>query len=246
VREHFGERVRSGLPGAWKEGHRRLYEYFKQISKEQPTNSQEMAVVYVSIIHACEAGHHREGLALYRDRVTQGSRFFNTYELGAFSTEMALLYRFFESPWAQPVKSLTDLEKALIFRQTAYCQRVIGILPEAAKWLEKAVAIYKKLEEWKECLEVYGLLSYIYLNLGIFENSLKTANESVRISDQFEDSYYRWVNRVKAADILHNANRLTAARATFEEAETILQATHPDWWLYGVSGFKYCDFLITT
>ncbi len=56
VREYFGEQLRREHPAAWREGHRRLYEYLKAKAKPFPDTIEEMAPLYKIID---ETGYHR-------------------------------------------------------------------------------------------------------------------------------------------------------------------------------------------
>ena len=65
------------------------------------------------------------------------------------------------------------------------------------------------------------------------------------MADAANDIYHSWVSRTKVADILHNAGQYEKSEIKFMEAEGILRKEYPDWFLFGVSGFKCCDLLIT-
>ena len=62
VREHFGERLRTEKPEAWRAGHGRLYEHLKTSAKELPDTLAEMAPLFQAMHHGCQAGRHQEAL----------------------------------------------------------------------------------------------------------------------------------------------------------------------------------------
>lgn len=49
----------------------------------------------------------------------------------------------------------------------------------------------------------------------------------------------------KLADIHRSAGELDRAREVFEEAERILRTEEPGWYVYGFSGFKFMDLLLS-
>jgi len=55
VREHFGEQLKRDHVEAWREGHRRLYAYLKEMAKPLPDTIEEMAPLYAAVVHGCLA-----------------------------------------------------------------------------------------------------------------------------------------------------------------------------------------------
>ena len=62
AREHFGERLRTERPEAWRAGHGRLYEHLKKSAKELPDTLAEMTPLFQAMHHGCQAGRHQEAL----------------------------------------------------------------------------------------------------------------------------------------------------------------------------------------
>jgi tetratricopeptide (TPR) repeat protein len=244
VREYFGEKVRQNFADAWLEGHRRLYQHCRSLSTDKPSDFYEMMPVWEAVVHACDAGLHEEGLALYKERILQGNSYFSTYKLGAFGNEMTLLSRFFESEWDRPVKSLPPVEQAFILQQTGYCQRARGLLTEAVRWLESALRQYEAIGKEDKVAELCSLLCPVYISVGDLRSARRHADESVRLSGSLS-VFLRWVNLTKLADVSHNCGLIDESRAFFEQAEALLKTEHPDWYIFGVAGYRYLDLLLT-
>ncbi|MCP3924323.1 MAG: hypothetical protein GY714_17245, partial [Desulfobacterales bacterium] len=51
VREHFGERLRDEAPEAWRAGHERLYEYYRQATDELPETLEAILPLYAAVVH---------------------------------------------------------------------------------------------------------------------------------------------------------------------------------------------------
>ncbi len=60
VREHFGERLKTERPEAWRAGHGRLYEHLKDSAKQLPDTLAEMAPLFQAVHHGCQAGRFQE------------------------------------------------------------------------------------------------------------------------------------------------------------------------------------------
>jgi hypothetical protein len=60
IREHFGDELKENNPEAWKEAHYRLYEYFKNQTKEYPDTTEEMSPLYAAVAHGCQAGRYQD------------------------------------------------------------------------------------------------------------------------------------------------------------------------------------------
>ena len=60
LREHFGEKLKTENPEAWREAHSRLYEYYKNSAKELPDTLEEMAPLFAAVAHGCQAGRYQE------------------------------------------------------------------------------------------------------------------------------------------------------------------------------------------
>ncbi|NIM16787.1 MAG: TIR domain-containing protein, partial [Candidatus Aminicenantes bacterium] len=63
IREHFGDKLRKKNPKGWKEAHKRLYHYYKDLpEKEYPDTLEEMEPLFAAVAHGCRAKLHQEAL----------------------------------------------------------------------------------------------------------------------------------------------------------------------------------------
>ena len=96
VREYFGEQLRSQRTEAWKEGNRRLYEYYQTIAPQLPNNFREMEPFFLAVICACNVGLYREALhQIYIPRLQRGKACFAANVLGARGALLSVLVHFF-------------------------------------------------------------------------------------------------------------------------------------------------------
>jgi hypothetical protein len=104
VREHFGEKLKRENEEGWKQAHKRLYHYYKDLpEKELPDTLAEMEPLFAAVAHGCSAGLHQEALDdVYWKRICRGEEAFINNKLGAFGSDLAMLSHFFEKPWTHP------------------------------------------------------------------------------------------------------------------------------------------------
>jgi hypothetical protein len=60
VREHFGERLKTERPEAWRAGHGRLYGHLRDSAKELPDTLAKMAPLFQAMHHGCQPGGIRK------------------------------------------------------------------------------------------------------------------------------------------------------------------------------------------
>jgi hypothetical protein len=97
IREFFGQQLRDRHIEAWKQGNRRLYEYFKASAPQQPQNFREMEPLFLASICGCHAGLYREVLhEIYLARIQRGNVYFAANVLGLRGALLSVLVHFFE------------------------------------------------------------------------------------------------------------------------------------------------------
>lgn len=247
LREHFGEKLKANNPKAWREAHGRLYEYYKSSAKEYPDTIEEMAPLYAAVVHGCEAGRHLEAfLEVYLRRIQRGEQSFNKTKLGAFGSEVSVLSGFFDPPWRLPVPTLREDIKGYILNEAGADLRALGRLVEAAQPMLAALETDIAHGAWRSAATDATNLSELYLTIGDVAQALDYARQSVELADHTGDAFERLSDRATLGDVLHQSGHLSESESTFREAEEMLVKSEPHFpILYGVSGSRYYDLLLT-
>jgi len=248
VREHFGKQLKEEFSDAWREGNNRLYEFYKTTAKEFPNTLEEMAPLFAAVMHGCQAGKYQEAYdEVYRERIRRGNEQFQLKKLGAFGSDLAAISGFFDdSSWRKPVNGLREDTKGWLLNQVGADLRALGRLSEATQPMQASLEIMLALKNWKETALRASNLSEFYLTIGDVKQALDYAEQSVGLADKSGESFQRKTRRARAADVLHQAGRLSEAKAMFHEAEEIHKKSEPDFpLLFTVSGFQYCDLLLS-
>ena len=245
ILEHFGEILKKNNPDAWKEGHSRLYEYYKK-TKEFPDTIEEMALLYQAVAHGCEAGRYQEALRdVYWHRILRGDEFFASAKLGALGSLLAVLSAFFDETWRQPAASLKEDAKAFILDESGFYLHALGRLAEAAQPMKAGLEAQIAQENWENASASVSNLSELHLTMGNLVQALEYAEQSVDLAYRCDDTFrlMAWTN---LPDALHQTGRQSEAEAAFVEAEEMqkeLQSDYP--YLYSTPGFRYCDLLLS-
>jgi tetratricopeptide (TPR) repeat protein len=246
IREHFGEKLKKHNPKAWKEAHSRLYEYYKSAAEELPDTIEEMAPLYAAVAHGCQAGQHQEAFdEVYWVRIQRGDEAFNTSQLGAIGSELAVLASFFHRPWSKPLTGLKESDKANILNEAGFDLRALGRLQEAGQSLKESLCYYLSDEEWAFAARVAVNLSELFLTIGNLDQAKEYARQSVELADRSGHEFLRMVCRATGANVLYHAGRIPEAASVFTEAEKIQEKDNPQFpLLYSSPGYNYCDLLL--
>ena len=127
LREHFGEKLKAENEEAWREGHNRLYKYYKATAKELPDTLEEMAPLFAAVIHGCQAGRHQEVFWDYYNRIQRDPNVnYCCNQLGAFGADLSVISGFFDQIWYQPVSILREDDKAFLLSIAGFRLRALG------------------------------------------------------------------------------------------------------------------------
>ncbi|MDQ1592808.1 MAG: hypothetical protein QOG71_3435 [Pyrinomonadaceae bacterium] len=241
VREHFGQQLKLSCPDTWREGNHRLYEHLKNTTKEFPNTIEEMTPLYAAVAHGCEAGKHEEAFKdVYTARILRGAKYYNTYVLGAFEADLAVLASFFELRWHQPICGLTEPVKALIFIIVGFDLRMAGRAAESTQPIQAALKAHISLEDWNNAANDASNLSGVYLVLGDLNQSMLYAKKGIAWAQEHGYQLKLKSNKGSLAAALHQAGRISEAENIFKETEAAQEYR----FLYSLTGFFYCDLLL--
>jgi tetratricopeptide (TPR) repeat protein len=246
VREHFGQQLRQEHHQAWREGHNRLYEHLKAVTKEYPDTLEEMMPLYVAVAHGCQAGRHQETLvSVYELRILRQNVHFSWKKLGSFGADLAALAGFFDPPWRRPVAGLGERSRAFVLHQAGLYLRALGRLAEAAQPMRAALEARVAQNDWDEAARADYNLGELYLIIGDLSQALDYAEQDIGLADRSGVGFLQAASRSLLANALHEAGGLAEAEALFREAEEMQKEREPEYpILYSGLGFRYCDLLL--
>ena len=246
VREHFGDRLKAKSEKSWKEGHRRLYAYYKSSAEHRPGDLKGMQPLFAAVMHGCAAGVYQETCEeVYRDRIKRGNEFYLVKKLGAIAADLSSLSHFFEETWMRPEPSLSAEYQSWVIGEAGFALRALGRLREAGEAMEEALRQYVAQEEWRNASISAGNLSELQVVLGVLEEGERYARDAVRYAGQSGDEFEQLTKRTALADALHQRGKRSEARALFEEAEAMQKEGQPhNPLLYSLQGYQYCDLLL--
>ncbi len=248
VREHFGEELEATNSEAFKEGHRRLYEYLQSVPGTfQPDTLDEMAPLYAAVHHGCKAGLHQEVMdEVFQPRIRRKNEDYSAKKLGACAADLKALAEFFTEPWTQVSSGLTEPYNTVVLNWTGYRLIALGRLSEASRPLRASLDARVARRDWKAAAIDSVNLCDLHLAQGAIPQALEYAEQGVKFADRSADTFLRITRRSTQADALHQAGRIYEAANLFIETEQMqkeYEPTNPH--LYALQGFYCCDLLLT-
>jgi hypothetical protein len=207
VREYFGSKLRAeGFEEAWKKGNARLYEYLAARGPKQPETLDDMRPIYQAIVHACEAGRHRDGLKLYQQRLQRGDEWYSAKKVAAFSYELMVMKKFFSDDYVTLVKpeprpTFEGQERFTIFMATARALRAQKRLPDAARLFDEASKITATLKQWVSALANWCEVKLLQGNLDdsqeeaerIYEKGIARSNDELKTTGLVHLALVDWM-----------------------------------------------------
>jgi tetratricopeptide (TPR) repeat protein len=205
-----------------------------------------MSPLFFAVYHGCRAGRYTEcRREVYRDRILRGNQCYLLNNLGAFGTDISLLASFFETPWTQPVATLSPSSRSWMISQAGFSLRAVGRLADAVEPMQAGAQAYVKSEDWSNAASSYSNLSELHLSLGNLAEALGAARQSVDFADRSGEKGQKMSMRTTLANALHQTGDLTGAMRLFEEAERLQAEYQPENpILYSYRGYGYCDLLL--
>jgi tetratricopeptide (TPR) repeat protein len=247
VREYFATQLQAHNADAWREGNRRLFEYFQQaVPARRPKDVDSMLLLYRAVRHGCYAGlHARAYRDVYYKRVRQGGEYQATKKLALYAEEVAALACFFERTWDRPTPNLQPHEQARVLDAAGVALKAMGRLDDSESATQASIKLFQSTNLSRE----QAIATNHLLALQGDRGDLSQASESARSIEQLirdsSDPQTKRIGLVALAIARHLIGEHDRAAQTFEQAEALQRSTdskHP--LLHGIDGFWYCELLL--
>ena len=261
VRDWFAERLEKHNRKAWRSAHGRLLEYLRDNTWEsdEPT-LEELGPLYQAVVHGCHAGRHSEALAqvyrarICRRRIDNSLEFYSQHALGAFSSDLAAMSRFFEKPYEVPLSTLNRPDQAGVLSLAASCLRAQGRLTEALAAQRGSIkraqepaprSSAKPQRPLQNFATGFAGLSEIELALGEIGPAIVSAAEGVKYADLTGLKGDMINKRMTLANAMDAAGKSEKADALAAEATILQKEFQPEYGvLHSISGYFYCNLLL--
>ncbi len=247
IREFFAMRLRA-QPEVWKAAHRRLYEHLCATTQDKrDATLEDLQPLYQAVAHGGQAGLQQEAWeTVFYARVVRGNEKNSKRKLGAFGSDLGAIACFFETPWKRVSSALTENDQSLLFDEAAFSLRALGRLTEALEPMQAGLEMLVTQDNWKLAATSASNLSELELTLGEVAEAVREAEQSVTYADRSRDAFWKMSTLTTHADALHQAGRRAEAEARFREVEQMQAKRLPAYpLLFSLSGFQYCDLLLT-
>jgi hypothetical protein len=245
MRKYLAKTLREHRPKAWREGHRRLFEYLTNSVPYCPEGLVKLQPLYQAIYHGCQAGLQPKAFQnVYVDRILRGTGpngFYSGKKLGALGANLGAVACFFDDPWEKVSSNLwLKDDQAWLLNEAAYLLSALGRLSEALVPMRAAI---NKVRDLKNTSIYLSNVSELELALGHAKEAVRDAEYSMMFAPV--DIFQYIVSSTTLADALHQQGERDKALELFVDAE-LMQANFQPYHglLYSVPGFRYCDLLL--
>ncbi|MFI5331906.1 MAG: TIR domain-containing protein [Desulfobaccales bacterium] len=247
IREYFGGRLKEENSEAWREGHSRLYEYYKTQAPEFPETLEAMLPLYAAVAHGCQAGRHQEALEdVYWPRIHRKNEGFDIHKLGAFGADLAALTGFFDLPWLRPILGLSEIFKGFVLNVAAMCLQALGRLAEAVQPLQASLETVIAQGDLRNAAQVDANLTDLSVALGWISQARNYIRHGIDLANLGTDEYLKLTCQAYLANVLFKQGLLIQSKKLFHQAEKMQQkrlSTYP--FLDSLAGFMYCELLLS-
>ncbi len=170
--------------------------------------------------------------------------------------------------WQTPAVGLSDNAKASLLNWAAFRLRALGRLQEALQPMQAGLKMQIKQKDWENAASSASSISELQLTRGRIlqgidllikasttnePSAIEAAKQSVELAvlNKKQNSGTAWQQEKFCATILadaqHQAGDLATAHQLFVETEELQKEWQPEFpQLYSMSGYRYCDLLLTT
>ncbi len=248
VRSFFGERFREGEEEKWKEAHKALFDYFRDLpEKKQPDTPEELAPLYRAMTHGCLAGAYKTAMDdVYWERIKRGGVYYSTQKLGLYAQDLAAISGFFPEGWESPVQSsLSEADQGWLLGETSFCLMSLGRMQEAVAPRRARTKIAEKLEDWNNASNsAESLVNLLVFTRGL-EEALEVAEKGIEWADKTDGRHRQVISRSKSGQTYFHLGNLEASLEAFKEAEKIQSEHYKDSpRLRTLAGVDYCSLLL--
>jgi transcriptional regulator with XRE-family HTH domain/tetratricopeptide (TPR) repeat protein len=185
VRAYFAKRLQSDQPDAWRAGHLRLYQHFKNEVNLKENNPTAIDSLYLAIHHGCLAGRHAEVFdQLVWDKMSAEFAFRRINSHGASARDEMVLNYFIRAPFnSEPPSGFEEPageRTARLFLWAAVVVFVLGRVHDAVKFAKHAQQLFRKTKDRLGIWFCSGYLSWFLAAEGNLDRALKLSESSVQ------------------------------------------------------------------
>jgi hypothetical protein len=247
IREYFNKQLRDCNHESWRSAHARLCAFVRDSIERQPSTMRGIDSLCQAVSHGCYAGMLQEVFdTIYWPRIVRGSEYFCTMQCGAYSADLYAISGFFRHKWTACWPDFSLSIQARLLAIAGYDLRALGQLDAASEPMRIAIQLRVFQNDWVNAAVCAGNLSELELLQGHLADAFRDAEQSVSFAERAQN----WVQGMRRlttlAVVQHQAGESDLSQTNFEESESMQEQQDPQHPIsYSVSGFRYCDFLLS-
>jgi tetratricopeptide (TPR) repeat protein len=244
LREYFAEQLRTHFPGAWRAGHRQLFEHLCETTMYRPDTLIDLQPLYQAVAHGCLAGSPQKAYEVYYTRIHRRSLAFPVKQLGAINMDLACITNFFEQPWTRLRSELSAKAGVAIFDNAAENLHSLTRITEAQQAMNAFREFATRINRPGTVPATLILLSELSISKGDLSDAKSYALNALAHSTKHEDLFNKQMSCVAVGIAARECGEFVAARKFFEQAEQIQsERNHSKDTLVSVQGYEYCELI---
>ena len=240
IREYFAGQLREHNIEVWRDGHRRLFQYFQALAPDVPATLQQLIPLYRAVRHGCQAGEYASAFKVYWTRIAQGDRVFGMSELGVYGEELSALAGFFRHRWDETVEGLDGHMQGMVLGTAAFSLRAIGCLTQSLGSMTLSEELLEAAGDLQHASQVAGYHAETLRTLGRLAEAVVVAERCVEVADRSDHLGMKIYGRTTLGDVLHRLGEVDASLHMFREAEQLFGRQ-----LDSIPGARYCELLFS-
>jgi tetratricopeptide (TPR) repeat protein len=229
-----------------KECHKKIYQYFGEIAKDEPKTLEEMKPYFEQVYHGCSAGLYDEVLYdVYWEKIYRREERFIIHKLGAWETNLSLAKTFFPQGGLSKMPQVSKKEaQSWLLAAAGLALLSIGRPKEAEELLRRHNEIKIELKDWENASVGYRNLADLRFRMGKLESALNSAEEALKMAEKADDNIEIMKSKAYLGQILYLLGKSKEAEENFERADELAMKIS-GYRLYSIWGVFYADFLIS-
>ena len=221
-------------------GHLALGHLLEKSVGDRPSSLSEFLLVYDAVFHFVSAGHLVHAWEhLVVKKLWQGE-FASTAVFGMLSEELSALRGFFEVPFTQTSRDLSDSQRAALGSQVAFILSSLNKLDAAMDIQAENYRLRSELADWERANIAAGSAAEYGLIVGDIRRSVGFMALAMSASRRLSETRWRLAALCTAGTIRHEMGRSHVAKSHFARAARLFEQTRkPDEKYLGkASGFN--------
>jgi tetratricopeptide (TPR) repeat protein len=248
VRDHFNAVLLRTAEADFVDANRVLFEHFRSERVPERPSLEELEPLIRAVHHGCLAREYKAALDdVFYGRLLKQDEFYLRRELGAITTDLFLVSRFFDQGLAEPVREgLDESDRAWLVSEASLSLMALGRPEQAVDLVRRNLRAFEALGELDNVSVSYENLIDCLVVLGRLAEALAPARDAIGWARRVVDDYFREIiAETRLGTVLCYLGSTEDGVARFRAAESLFSTRRPDRrYLASLNGYRFTSILL--